>query len=139
MYCSNCGKSLNGSEKYCPNCGKEVTNNQAYYGDEIGDTSSGKTPSIILGILGNLGAVLVIFSPISFILSLIGLIIAIRVSKKVNNTAGIILNAIGLFLSLISLAVVIFFFWLVINVSDIDNYNDFWNTIYENREYTSNF
>ena len=139
MYCSNCGNKLMGSEKYCPNCGNNTEGNtQEIISNEGSQSTGGKSSSIVLGILGIIGSILVIFSPISFLLSLIGLIIGIKTNKYLNNKVGIILNAIGLFLSLVSLIIFSLFIYLLFNVSTYRDY-DFWDNIPNINDYREDF
>ena len=152
MNCSKCNTKLNGNENYCPNCGIEIKKQN----NPKPQVSNGKkTASIVLGIISLVGIFLLIFSPISFILSLIGLIIGIIANKEVSNVPGIVLNAISLFLSLIVTAIIAVIVMIIINVrknvdardnhnfdlgdissfdfSDIPNFNleDFpWNEIF---------
>lgn len=102
MYCSNCGAKINDGEKYCTNCGKLISESKPITIDNNKNNNEGtRTASIVLGILSLVGIFIVIFAPISLILSIIGLILAIKSSKTYKNTAGIVLNAVGLFLSFI--------------------------------------
>ena len=116
MYCNKCGFYLNGTEKYCPNCG---THNDIVNVDTSKSTENSRTASIVLGGLSLGGIFLVIFAPVSLILSIIGLIFAIKSNK---NTLGIILNVIGLFLSFILTAVFALMIYFV--VDEINNGTD---------------
>ena len=96
MYCDNCGTKLTGDENYCFNCGKKVNNvNNSDVGkanistvDNSNNLNTGtKTASIVLGIISLVGIFLVIFSPISLILSLVGLILSIKANKVTSNVA----------------------------------------------------
>ena len=137
MYCDNCGTKLTGDENYCFNCGKKVNNvNNSDVGkanistvDNSNNLNTGtKTASIVLGIISLVGIFLVIFSPISLILSLVGLILSIKANKVTNNVAGIVINAIGLFLSLIITSIIVFILYLVVNMgNNIDLSKMPWN------------
>lgn len=134
MYCSNCGIK-NDENNYCVNCGNKLNNNNVIVNKE----SNGlKTASIVLGILGIIGTVLIVFSPISFVLSLIGLILGIVANKKIRNVSGIILNSIGLFFSIIILGII----WLILmfmfgnSFDEISDYRD--NYVFD-REYYEKF
>lgn len=134
MYCDKCGTRLTGNEKFCFHCGAKTINNNL--NPEIKESSGKKTASIVLGIISIVGIFLVIFSPISLILSLIGLIIGIKANKEVSNVAGIVINAISLFISLIITAIIAFIVMITINISkrvdigDIPNLSDLpWNEI----------
>ena len=118
MYCNKCGTKLNGTEKFCIHCGTEINQNNNYNVPTEKPKSSGKkTASIVLGIISLCGIFLIIFSPISFILALIGLIIGIKANKEVSNVAGIVINAISLFLSLILTLIIAVLVIITINVS----------------------
>lgn len=124
-FCSNCGKKVDGN-KFCTKCGNRLDNVNSTVTD--GKENSGlKTVSIVLGILGIVGSVMVIFSPFGFILSLIGLILAIIAIKKVKNVIGIVLNSIGLFLSVGMIIIV----GLLIRFA-INNYNGYNQNYYDN-------
>ena len=137
MYCDNCGTKLTGDENYCFNCGKKVNNvNNSDVGkanistvDNSNNLNTGtKTASIVLGIISLVGIFLVIFSPISLILSLVGLILSIKANKVTSNVAGIVINAIGLFLSLIITSIIVFILYLVVNMgNNIDLSKMPWN------------
>ena len=125
MYCNQCGTKLTGSEKFCFHCGTEIKNdNYNSVSTETKSSSGKKNASIILGIISLVGLFLIIFSPISVILSLIGLIIGIRAHKEVNNVAGIVINAISLFISLIITFIIAVLVIITINISkkvDVEN------------------
>ena len=105
MYCHNCNYHLYGTESYCPNCGtatnKEDSTKNVVIDDIDRTTENNRTVSIVLGSISLGGVFLCIFSPISLILSIIGLVLALKANKKVKNTVGIVLNSISLFLSAI--------------------------------------
>ena len=104
MYCSNCGKKNEGNN-YCTNCGNKLNNEDNNTNQIVvkKDCNGLKTASIVLGILGIVGSLLIIFSPISFTFSLVGLILGIIANKKIRNISGIVLSSIGLFLSFVIL------------------------------------
>ncbi len=119
MYCNNCGKKLNGSEKYCPECGKkqEIEVIPTIYNTTRVSTENYRSASIALGIIALVGSLLVVFSPIALILSIIGLVLAIKSHKNNDNVPGLILNGVGLFLSFIITGIMTFIIAIVINVS----------------------
>ena len=129
MYCSNCGTKNEGNN-YCVKCGNKLINiSNNINNNVVPEEGSGlKTASIVLGILGIIGSILIIFSPISFVFSLIGLILGIVATKKVRNVSGIVLNSIGLVLSLIILGIIGLIFNFVIDNRydeiDRDRYKD---------------
>lgn len=132
MYCNKCGTRLYGDESFCTGCGNKI-------GDEIKSINNKeikdgkKTASIVLGILSLVGSLLFIFAPLSFILAVIGLILGIVATKKVKNVSGIVLNSIGIFLSLIMSIFIILVFLYAFN-SVGDTIEDLWD-IEENYEY----
>ena len=142
MYCNNCGNRLMGNEKYCPNCGSKTFENSNSNIDIVANESERKSTegyrsaSIILGGLALGGVFFGIFAPVSVILSIIGLILAIKSNRNVKNTPGIVLNAIGLFLSVIITIAFILFIWFVFSVVDDNDYdfNNMYND-YINRDY----
>lgn len=126
MYCSSCGSKINEDEKYCTKCGEKVNNTfDVSTEHNINKSAEGyRTASIVLGTLSLVGVFIAIFAPIALILSIIGLILAIKSNKTYKNTAGIILNAIGLFLSFIItsiIALIIMFSYDIIK----NNFNNF--------------
>ena len=130
MFCKSCGSKLMGSEKYCPNCGA-VTNEAI---QEVNPVDSGvekkRVASIVLGIIALCGLPFLLLSPISLILSIIGLVLAIRANKQIKNAAGIVLNAIGLFIS--SIITMLIILALLVTVNLIKNGpGDYTNTINE--------
>ena len=151
MYCGNCG-SKNENNKYCTNCGHELekTNNQNI-DLNIKEINIYKIISIVLGVLGIAGASVIVFSPISLVLSIVGLIIAVIGSRKSKNVLGIILNAIGTILSVISIIIVSMLIRVAIiginnlineissyNYSENYNINDFFDNFFNIDEYKNN-
>lgn len=139
MFCIKCGKEVAEGNKFCTNCGapmeekeKEVNNDTLSYSQNpTMQTTSNPTPtvtntnansgtgdgkataSIVLGIVS-----IVFAFGIGFITSIIGLILGICSKKSGKKTAGIILNAIALALSIIVPIIVInmfgsLLFWTV--------------------------
>ena len=143
MYCSSCGNKLEDNSKFCPKCGHEMNNNVKTYESEVDKSIEGKrTASIVLGILSLVGVFIIIFAPISLILGIIGLILAIKANHVVKNTAGIVLNAIGLFLSFIIvciLALLIIFSYNIIRTGPVDYGNMIDNFIEENSDIEYDF
>ena len=68
VYCSNCGEKSNG-ENYCFNCGNKL--NSVTTNNNVSNNNSDglRTASIVLGIIGIVGNILIVFFPITFILS----------------------------------------------------------------------
>ena len=125
MTCRNCNHTLKGEEKYCPNCGCRTENNEAITIDNgHHSTENFRLASVILGIL-SLG--FFIFAPVSLILSVIGLVFAIKSHKNSNNTVGIVLNAVSLFLASIITMIFMLFINLTIDViKDVSHeYNNY--------------
>lgn len=145
MYCTNCGNKCNGGN-FCTRCGNKLeelkvdnttmnkgVNNKVVVKEE---NSGLKTASIVLGILGIVGSLMIVFFPVSFILSLIGLILGIVATKKVKNVVGIILNSVGLFLSIIICIACVWF--LICIGSGIKTGSDFYDEYY-NDDYNWNY
>lgn len=138
MYCNKCGTRLNMGDKFCPGCGS-VVENQGYNGTVTNNNPTvskdgNKTASIVLGILGLGGSLLVIFSPVALILSIIGLVLAIKANKNTDNIAGIVLNAIGLFFSVIIVAVIGLIIYIAVNTTEDDSSKDLWDYLNEYNE-----
>ena len=128
MTCRNCNHTLKGEEKYCPNCGCRTENNEAITIDNGNhSTENFRLASVILGILSLGGVCFFIFAPVSLILSVIGLIFAIKSHKNSNNTVGIVLNAVSLFLASIITMIFMLFINLTIDViKDVSHeYNNY--------------
>ena len=132
MYCHKCGANMLETDKYCSNCGEKVLDNRP-----IGinnSTENFRTASIVLGGLALGGVVLLIFAPISLILAIIGLILAIKSNRNAKNTVGIVLNGISLFFAFILTAIFILFVNIVISViNENDYFPEFENIIENNR------
>ncbi len=99
MYCDNCHNSLMGNEIYCPKCGRRVNNE--LMNSEMKSTESARSTSIVLGIISIFCIFFGIFIPVALVLSIIGLVLAIKSNSNVKNTPGIVINAITLFISAI--------------------------------------
>ncbi len=128
MYCQSCGTKINEGENYCYNCGKPVNEVKVINEPSTTNKNEGtRTASIVLGILSLVGTFIAIFAPIALILSIIGLVLAIKANKVYKNPAGIILNAIGLFFSFIItsiIALIIIFSYNIIK-NDLGNLGNF--------------
>lgn len=139
MYCNQCGGKLLGSEKYCPNCGKLLDANKTITIDSNNEGT--RSASIILGILSLVGVFIFIFAPVSLILAIIGLILAIKANKVYKNTAGIIINTISLFLSFIITSIialiVVFSYDIIKNDLNIFNNFDIYNYNHEYKQSNS--
>ena len=130
MYCSKCGNKLIESDKYCANCGNKIDNINNSFAVPSTNGDNGRTASIVLGILSLIGVFMFIFSPISLILSIIGLVLAIRSNKISNNTVGIVMNGISLFLSfMLTLFIGLIIYFLVTGSDYIEDW--YWNNDYE--------
>lgn len=107
MKCKNCGNEINKNSKFCSECGEKVSEIEEVSGEveekkeEPVKKDGNRTASIVIGIIALVGDILIIFFPVSFVLSIIGLILAIIACKEVKNVAGIVLNSIALVLSIL--------------------------------------
>lgn len=101
MYCGNCGIKIDNSNNFCTNCGISLKQSK------VKEDSGMKVASIILGGLGIFSNLTIIFSFVGFVISLIGLILGIIVTKKEKNVIGIVLNAFSLSLSIIIISIFI--------------------------------
>lgn len=145
MKCNYCGADNKEGSKFCASCGAELKEKKKEevkvekvevkeVKEPVKETKSntvkdGKaTASLVLGICG-----LIIWC-LTFPLSLIGLILGIASKERSGKrTAGIVLNAIGLFFSTICI-IVMFMFGAAVNaafeeVSRSGNLEDFFETI----------
>ena len=132
MYCSNCGNKIDNSNKYCVYCGIKL--------DKIGlentsnivkkEENGLRIVSIVLGILGIIGSVTFIFFVYAFILSVVGLILGICATKKGRNVLGIVLNSVGLVLSIIMFCLFIYLMFYA-GSNDYDDYDDYYDDRYE--------
>ena len=129
MYCHNCKGNLTGVEKYCPNCGTLV-NRPINIDNSNGSTENYRVASIVLGGLSIGGVVLFIFAPISLILSIIGLVLALKANKNSKNTAGLVLNGVGLFLSFVITSIIALLVYITIDVIKYGT-DEYGNRIYD--------
>ena len=129
MKCNYCGKDNKEEAKFCASCGaelkekkketkkeetkevKEIKTEPVKVENKEQVTDGKATASLVLGICG-----LLIWC-LTFILSIIGLILGIASRERSGKrTAGIVLNAIGLFFSTISI-IVMFWFGAIVNTA----------------------
>lgn len=116
MKCKSCGNEINKNSKFCSECGEKIEEIEEVSGEletenkEPVKKDGNRTASIVIGIIALVGDVLIIFFPVSFVLSIIGLILAIIACKEVKNVAGIVLNSIALVLSILLIS---FTIWLI--------------------------
>ena len=87
MYCINCGNRIGDGDKYCIRCGNRIgiDNGVSNNTTEKKDYSGKKIASIILGSLSIGFSMLIVFAPISLIMSVIGLILSFVVIKNFFN------------------------------------------------------
>lgn len=131
MKCNYCGADNKEDAKFCASCGaelketkkketkvevQEVKTEPVKVEKDTGVKDGKATASLVLGICS-----LIIWC-LTFPLSLIGLILGIASKEKSGKrTAGIVINAIGLFFSIICI-IIVFMFGAAINVA-IDEVN----------------
>lgn len=112
MKCSKCGESVKEGDMFCHHCGNQVR----------GTTE--KKPDITFAIISVvLGGLSFLFGALFFPISIIGLILGICQKEKTPlKTVGIVLNSIGLFISII---VFVLFISFIVNVKNnvVDNKN----------------
>ena len=130
MYCSSCGTKIKSEENFCTNCGKEVVKPEVVDIEEKKSTENFRITSIVLGGLSLGSSFFFLLSPLSLILGIIGLVFAIKSHKNSNNTVGIVLNSIGVFISFIVITIFALMINLVINVvkygvGELDNIYDY--------------
>lgn len=104
MYCTNCGNKINNNDKYCTKCGNKLDSENVQFNVnnniEKKSYSGKKIASIVLGAVSIALSFMVIFAPLGLIISIIGLIFAFLVINKESNVLGILLNSVGLVISL---------------------------------------
>ena len=140
-YCSKCGEENNFEARFCKSCGNsfdeiinEVDNNKESLG----------TASIIIGIIALVFALLCfILFPIflTIPLALVGLVLGIiNKVKKGKKFAGIILNAVAIFVSIIFFILGFMIFAIQITTPGNSLYN-FFNKLYNvvERETSNNY
>ena len=125
MECPNCKSKLRDSDKYCSECGVKV--NKELIAPTDASTENIRSASVLLGIMSIVGVCLFIFGPISLILSIIGLIFALKSNKHVKNTPGIILNGIALLLSFVVTAIIAFFIAICIDMIDDFEFDEYYH------------
>ena len=112
MYCSNCGNKIVEGNSFCTKCGIRVVSGRKSI---VKDEKNGlKTASLVLGIMGIVGSLTLVLSPLAFVISLVGIILGVIAKKSIKNVEGILISSIGLFLSslmfVISMLVIYFVF-----------------------------
>ena len=117
MYCSVCGERLNESDKYCSNCGTPLQQPISKESNNL------KIISIIVGVVALLTMSSIIFAPLAIIEGIVGLILALLALKKGRNTAGIILNSVSIFLSIMIVILFVQIFISIANIIESSNYN----------------
>ena len=135
MYCGKCGEKIMPNDEFCPKCGHKVPGAKEAITEET-PSNGAKTASIILGIISLVGVFFIILAPVSLILAIIGLILGIKANKEVNNTAGIVLNSVGGFISLIITTIVCLLIYFV-NIG-WDSISNIINDVWENSAYIKN-
>lgn len=128
MYCEKCGSKLANNALFCNECGAKVEKKDndikpVNKNNKSNNKNGLKTASIVLGILGIVGGITILFSIPGFILSVIGLILGICATKKGKNILGIVLNSVGLFISIVATILSVFVFkyafdYLKINIDE---------------------
>lgn len=142
-FCSNCGKKIVDNNNFCTGCGTRLNDyNSVNLSIKKEENNGLKTASIVLGIIGIVGSLRFILSPLTLITSLVGLILGIVASKEVRNVSGIVLNSVGLFLSIIMLGIIVIFILMVTDTTseyigtdyyyDDSYFDDFYSEYFDN-------
>ena len=118
MYCPNCGAKNDKNSKFCSSCGTTLEEKKETKKEEVKSTDTSITidnrpvqivqperdgkgiASIILGSI----SIFFQFLPIP----IIGLVLGLKTKDKSTKTPGIVLNAIGLFLSIVVTIIIVF-------------------------------
>lgn len=138
-YCPKCGEENNNEAKFCKSCGKSLDEviNQANNNQINNNKESLGTASIVLGIIALIFALFCftlfpIFLTIP--LSLVGLILGIvNKVKKGKKFAGIILNGVAIFVSILFFIIGLIVFATSISTPGNSLYN-FFNRLYNSLE-----
>lgn len=94
-FCANCGQAVNANQAICLGCGCSIQQVGATKQPNVQNQSTG---SLILGIIGLIAWFIPLFgAPVS----IIGLVLGVRK----NYTTGIVLNVIGLVLTVANAAI----------------------------------
>jgi len=105
MFCKYCGKKMTKNDKYCASCGKSTIEEEI---KPINVNELGKGRAIASLVIGIISVIFAGFIP----LPIIGLILGYSYKGKcTEKTAGIILNIIGIILS-----VIIFVFFVIFGI-----------------------
>ena len=139
MFCKNCGKKLSADAKFCRECGTkvEVESKVDNNGNKtVPISKSYATASLVLGIISFFRGWFLIPIPI------LGLIFGVcQKGKSGEKTAGIIINAIVLFLITIFWVAIFFFAFLENNTKSYESIEDNRGNsdIIINDDYNNNF
>ena len=97
-FCEKCGKEIMDEAVVCPNCGCSIDSTSV--NDRIGSRKPASKASVILGIIGIAGGVLLAI--VGHICSIIAIIMGIVDCTKKRKPTGLILGIIGEVVSIIS-------------------------------------
>ncbi len=111
MYCKKCGKHLLEYEKVCPECGEEIIDLNKI--DKSISPIKSKTYDILSIVFGSISLVSWIFIIyLGYLFSIIGIVISFKAFDKgldkVQSKVGMILNVIGLIITLIMHWIIVF-------------------------------
>ena len=122
MYCSNCGNKIVEGNSFCTKCGIRVVGGRKSI---VKDEKNGlKTASLVLGIMGIVGSLTLILSPLAFVISLVGIILGVIAKKSIKNVEGILISSIGLFLSSLMFVISMLVIYFVIEPDNFDIENE---------------
>lgn len=101
IFCSECGKQISDAAAVCPHCGAPVSRHPVQTSDKSGNGKA--TAALVLGVVSLIAWLLPL---LGFPVSIIGLILGFAEIKKPGyskaSSAGTILSAIGLVLTIIN-------------------------------------
>jgi|GEM_PF-4857015 len=100
MFCKNCGRELKDDAKFCDNCGAKVVFKHANNDDDENEKPECDGKVTIAFVLGISSLAVWTLPVIGLPISIIGLVLGVKSNKVKLHTAAIILNIIGLVLSI---------------------------------------
>jgi len=122
VYCSNCGNKIVEGNSFCTKCGIRVVGGRKSI---VKDEKNGlKTASLVLGIMGIVGSLTLVLSPLAFVISLVGIILGVIAKKSIKNVEGILISSIGLFLSSLMFVISMLVIYFVIEPDNFDIENE---------------
>lgn len=110
MYCMKCGAQLSDNAQFCSSCGNrqtpetEASSTEFQFSTPVTQERPKSIAALVLGIIGLLAWLIPL---IGFPITIVGLVLSTKGmrAKKAYATAGLVLNIIGLFLTIANSAI----------------------------------